>query len=305
MNTQKTLRTSALVLSVLLVLFLTTDFIYSRLITSRLAIQEARIERDSNGVRAGCEAFSTGESSVGLLMIHGFADSPFLFREMAPLLAESGFRVRALRLPGFAESPERYGESDLNLWRNRIREEFDSLSKECKEVWLVGHSLGGALAIDFSLREQERADGLVLIAPLLEVSSRRIPILSPRTWFRISRALTFFTDTVQSVFPVDAHDPEVRATYPRDTFIPLRIYSEMFQLLDELERTGRQVKQPMLMILAKDDQVIDPKAAEIWFQQNPSERKKLVFQPDAGHVIPRDYGWTNVVKEIRSFITPR
>src|SRR5579871_5198861 len=80
------------------VAWLGLDFSYSLLVQFQYARWEAGIVRDPDGVRRGCREFTVGRGDTALLLIHGFSDSPAVFRRMAPDLAARGFACRAMRL---------------------------------------------------------------------------------------------------------------------------------------------------------------------------------------------------------------
>jgi len=291
-----------LVVLTLIVIWLWGDFAYSRIIAARLRKWEASIQRDENGVRIGCQAFSKGSGDTALLLIHGINDSPKLYEQMAPILAENGYRVRAMRLPGFAESVEQYAKSNRRQWVESVEGEVESLRREgSKRVCLVAHSLGGAVAIAYLLEHPQSVDRVVLLAPAIAVSNRRSILLPARTWHEIGRRTLAFTRITKTPYPVDARDPEA-LEYPWMTpFVPLSIVDETFALLDENKNQAGRITMPLLMVLSKHDQVIDWAAAEEFFEQAASSEKQLRFMDNAGHTIPIDYGWRELTEEIAKF----
>src|SRR5206468_12893176 len=75
------------------------DLLYSLVVGHLYRRWEAGIERDADGVRLGCREFTLGEGKDAVLLVHGFGDSPAIFRRIAPALAAKGFACHALRLP--------------------------------------------------------------------------------------------------------------------------------------------------------------------------------------------------------------
>jgi esterase/lipase len=291
-----------LVLLTLVVVWFWGDFIYSRIVAAQLRKWEATVQRDQNGVRIGCDAFAIGSGDTALLLIHGINDSPKLYEQMAPVLAEKGFRVRAMRLPGFAEPVEQYAKSNRKQWVESVEQEVEALRREGSEqVCIIAHSLGGAIAIAYLLKHPEAVDRVVLLAPAVAVSNRRSILLPVRTWHELGRRTLAFTRITKSPYAVDAHDSEARK-YPWMTpFVPLSIVDETFTLLDENQDQAGQIRVPLMMVLSKDDQVVDWLAAEEFFEQSASNEKRLRFMDDAGHTIPFDRGWQELTEEIAEF----
>lgn len=98
-------------------------------------------------------------SGPPLLLIHGFASSLYTWSETLPALARR-HDVVALDLPGF-------GGSDLPadlLWPELPRAALGLMDRlGLPRATIVGHSLGGAVALTLAARSPERVERLVLI----------------------------------------------------------------------------------------------------------------------------------------------
>ena len=57
-----------------------------------------------------------------------------------------------------------------------------------------------------------------------------------------------------------------------------------------------------MMVLAKDDQVIDWQAAQQFYQHASSNPKTIRFMDDCGHAISVDNGWQTLTREIAAFL---
>ena len=255
--------------------------------------------------RASTEAFSLNPAGTpALLLIHGFADGPSVFAQIAPLLADSGFAVRAMHLSGSGVPPAQLAGTTLQTWRADVDREIAALRAvdPARPLWLVGHSLGGALAFDAALRPENPIAGLVLLAPLVEVSRARSPLLGPRQWFRLLDRLLLFTDTVESRLPADLRDPEARAAYRTDKFIHRDIYRALFDAIDAIRPRAADWRGPLLMVVSPSDQIVDSAASKFFFAATNAAPAKLQEQYSAGHVLPLDAGHGKIAEKIARFI---
>ncbi len=101
---------------------------------------------------------TSGEAAV---LLHGFGGdlNNWLFNQGA-LAAER--TVYALDLPGHGGSSKRIASGELEEFRGVVAGFLDAVGIE--RAHLVGHSMGGAIAIDFALNNPRRVASLVLIA---------------------------------------------------------------------------------------------------------------------------------------------
>jgi len=96
-----------------------------------------------------------------VLLIHGIAGSSTTWRAVMPALAEH-YTVIAPDLLGHGQSAKPRGDYSLGAYASGIRDLLTVLEKE--RVTLVGHSLGGGVAMQFAYQFPEWAERLVLVA---------------------------------------------------------------------------------------------------------------------------------------------
>jgi alpha-beta hydrolase superfamily lysophospholipase len=286
---------------VIVALWLVGDFLHALVVRLWNARWEKRIERDAEGVRAGCREGTLGEGDTALLLVHGYGESPSVWRRMAPALAASGFTVRTLRLPGHGLPMAQYRRTDSIQWREAVRQALAEMRPRYTRVVVVAHSMGCAAALDGLVDRQDVADGLVLMAPLIDVGRRRSPLLHPRTWFRLLDSLLLFTDRIVTIFPPDLHDRAAHALVREDRFVPRVVHRELFAVVARNRDRAKAFHLPLLMVLARDDLVVDVQAAGRFFADYAGAPKRLQMLTGVGHMLPFDYGWDKIVDEIARF----
>lgn len=280
------------------------DFGYSTYVANRLAKWESTIERDANGVQKGCEAFETGDlnSPTAILFVHGLNDSANCFRFMAPELAKSGYCCRVMRLPGFGESTEEYGRYEAGDWIDAVDKEVSQLKSKHKRVFVVAHSLGGATAIAFLLQKRNPIDGIALLAPAIETSNKRSPLLSARFFHDLGNWILIFTKTLESPYDNDCNDPDGRNPSDKIRYVKRNTIGQLYELIEVNRGKANQLELPVLMVLPGDDKIVDNDASRKYFEDIKTENKKLKVQTKARHSIPYDFGWQEVALWIDEFI---
>lgn len=278
-------------------LWLAGDFLYSRWIRFR--------SRAPGVPRASTEPFLLNPTGTpALLLIHGFADGPSVFARIAPPLAAAGFAVRALHLSGSGVPPAGMKGVTLAAWRANIDREIAALraAAPARPVWLVGHSLGGTLAFDAALRPANPVAGLVLLAPLVEVSRARSPLLAPRQWFHILDRLLVFTDAIESRLPKDLHDPAARAAYVTDRYLHRDLYRALFAAADAIRPRAADWRGPLLAVVSPSDQIVAAAATREFFAAARAAPAELAEHAAGGHVLPLDAGHDQIAGRIIRFI---
>ena len=128
------------------------------------AADEAILQTADVGGRKISYAGAAPKSQDGdvVLLVHGYGGdrNSWLFLQ-EPLAAR--YRVYALDLPGHGTSTKDVGEGSLSVLADAVTGVLDALGAE--RAHLVGHSMGGAVALAVAARHPERIASLTLIAP--------------------------------------------------------------------------------------------------------------------------------------------
>lgn len=106
---------------------------------------------------------SNGADGAPIIFLHGLMDSTYSWTKNIDVLAQT-HRVWAIDLIGFGFSSRMTARRYSLKYSARIVREFMNAQK-IERATLVGHSLGGAVALQTAHDFPERVDRLVLIAP--------------------------------------------------------------------------------------------------------------------------------------------
>lgn len=122
---------------------------------------------DEHAVIAGAEAWSSpgqGERArIGLVLSHGFTGNPCSTRPLGELLAQRGFAVEVVRLPGHGTHWRDMMATRYRDWTLEVESALDRLRGDDKRVVLVGLSMGGTIALDLACQRPDDVAGVVPI----------------------------------------------------------------------------------------------------------------------------------------------
>ena len=104
---------------------------------------------------------AAGEGPV-VLLIHGIAGTSLTWDAVQRALAREGYATIAPDLPGHGVSDKPAGDYSLGSLASTLRDLLIALGHERATV--VGHSLGGGVAMQFSYQFPERTERLVLVS---------------------------------------------------------------------------------------------------------------------------------------------
>jgi pimeloyl-ACP methyl ester carboxylesterase len=131
----------------------------------------ATAQREAGSLRFGRIKTELGEMSLfeagqgtPIVLLHGLGATKAEFLPTVAALASS-HRVIALDLPGFGDSDKPFPASyDARFFARWVESALDALELG-HDVHVLGHSMGGRVAIEVGLRRPDRIAGLVLMTP--------------------------------------------------------------------------------------------------------------------------------------------
>jgi len=153
---------------------------------------------------------------------------------------------------------------------------------------LLGHSMGGLIALSFARQYPDDIDGLIVSSPLLGVSP-----LPPLLLRGMARLLSTAWPTLSLSNKLDpafiSHDAEQVAAYRQDERVHATISARWFvRCLAEVRRTGgaaRDIRTPVLMQIAGDDRLVDPMASLAYYEALTAADKTLCHYETLYHEI--------------------
>jgi pimeloyl-ACP methyl ester carboxylesterase len=254
----------------------------------------AHFELDQNKVYYEYYNHPTAVKTVVLL--HGFLSSTFSFRRLIPLLCEH-FNVITVDLPPFGKSGKAtyYSYSHQNLAQTVVQL-LKSLGK--RQVILIGHSMGGQIALNVCYKSPELVQQAVLLCssgylkrsntPLILTSYIPFFYLYVKFWL----ARTGIKKNLQNV----VHDHNMIDDVMINGYLqPFIENNEIFKALTKMirDREGdlspeqlHNIKTPCLLIWGEYDKVVP---LQIGKRLNKDlKNSKLIVLENTGHLVPEE-----------------
>jgi pimeloyl-ACP methyl ester carboxylesterase len=128
---------------------------------SRQRVLHDRVHVQARVIHGYRRVFRIAGSGPPLLLLHGIGDSSRTWSEIIPTLARNHL-VIAPDLLGHGDSDKPRADYSVAAYANGMRDLLSALDIET--VTLVGHSLGGGVAMQFAYQFPERTERLVLVS---------------------------------------------------------------------------------------------------------------------------------------------
>ena len=235
---------------------------------------------------------------IGVVLVHGFLASPAELRPFGERLAALGYPVVGVRLPGHGTSPWDLRDRSREDWLASIRRGVEIMSGFADKVCLVGFSTGGALSLRLAADSPQNLAGVVAISPPYKFRNKNlifVPVIHG------INKLTRWISSWEGVMPFRVNESE----HPHINYrnIPIRGLFELRRLVDELAPRLRDVECPVKIIQGAEDQIVDPKSANLIIGKIGSKEKSFHMIPSERHgILNEDIGGTQdlVIEFIQS-----
>ncbi|MCW2733541.1 MAG: putative hydrolase or acyltransferase of alpha/beta superfamily [Mycobacterium sp.] len=250
---------------------------------------------DLHGDRVAYRDEGSGEV---LLLIHGMAGSSDAWRELIPRLAKN-YRVVAPDLLGHGQSTKPRGDYSLGAFAVWLRDILDELG--IARATIVGHSLGGGVAMQFIYQHPDYCERVILISSgglgpdvgwilrLLSAPGAEfiLPIIAPTPVLKAGNKIGSWFTSAGMRAPRASEMWRAYSSFSdrptRDAFLrTLRsVVDYRGQAVSALNRLHVRSELPTLAIWGEDDEIIPVEHGYAAQAARPGSRLEVL--PGVGH----------------------
>ncbi len=255
----------------------------------------------------GAAPFFYPGNQVGCLLIHGLTGTPFEMRWLGQHLCEQGYTVHGPRLAGHGTTPADLAHATWREWYAGVLAGYQMLRAQCQKVFVMGLSMGGALAL--LLASREPVDGLVTMSALYRVRDWRRPLLPliglfrktfPKGYDPAERAIFY-----ERVAAEQARRGEPQTGHPSYPEWVVPAMGQLMKLLDELHSGIGNVTAPALLIHSTADRTVSFENLQLIHDAIGSREKQMLVLDRCGHVVTEDIEHQTVFEAVANFVTAR
>jgi carboxylesterase len=224
----------------------------------------------------GAEPFRHDGGPVGALLCHGFTGTPQSLRPWAEHLAAEDVTVRLPRLPGHGTTLQEANLTTWHDWYAELERNLLELTRQCEQVFVMGLSMGGCLALRLAEEHGDEISGLVLVNPSL-LTKRPDRFLLP--------ALRLVVPSWKGIASDIKKPGSVELAYDR---VPMKAAYSLSKLWLTTRGDLDKVTQPILVFRSTEDHVVEPDSSALLRDKVASTDVHEVLLEDSYHVATLD-----------------
>lgn len=234
----------------------------------------------------GAEAFYLEGNETGILLCHGFNGTPQSVRELGEFFHKFGFTVLALRLKGHGTNIYDMEQTKFTDWIDNIEASYLELKKSCRDIFVVGQSMGGALSLQLAAKYPE-LKGVITINAALHVPCYE--------QYRNGAGPRFIEEGKPDIKDTKAFE----ITYSE---VPITAIAELLTLLDQTIKKLEKITCPLLVLASSQDHVVPPSDSQLIMDRAASINKKQIILENSFHVASLDFDKQNIADYTAQFI---
>jgi alpha-beta hydrolase superfamily lysophospholipase len=237
----------------------------------------------ADGLRLYTRRHELSRAMADAIIVHGFAEHSGRYGALTEHLLANGYAVTAYDqrghglsdgLPGHVEDFNEY-EDDLDRVVSLTRDRADG-----RPLVVIGHSMGGLVALRYLARQQGTVTCAVISAPLIAVA---VPV--PAHLRLLARLGARFTPRLRLNNKIDpsvlSRDPAVGHAYSADPHVSRKVsfkwFAEAERAMAEIKARAGQIRAPVLVMHGTHDHLASVEATKALFAGISSSDKELAI----------------------------
>jgi carboxylesterase len=229
---------------------------------------------------SGLLVVMVAKQAPGVLLIHGLGTNHGSMKKIAEILEKQNFIVDNADLPGHNTIPEDLKNTEWTEWTEHTQRRLENLKTKTSEVFIFGTSLGSIITLYLTTNNPD-VTGLILCSTALKP-------FNFKSWLVYNFHFIQYIIQYVPLNRIMSMYLGIPKDWKRYEKIPVSSLIQSVKLLKILRKRISKVNQPLLIIQAKNDRIINRRGRNQVFNAVKSEDKTLVELQAGGHVIMHD-----------------
>ncbi|HDQ71593.1 MAG TPA: alpha/beta hydrolase [Chloroflexi bacterium] len=249
-----------------------------------------------------------GKARATLAIVHGFGEHSGRYGNLVDYFVPRGCAVHAFDLRGHGRSPGARGYVERwDVFRNDVRAFLAVLQKQAPgtPLFLLGHSMGGLIVLEYVLRDPGGLAGVVAsgpllaqagVSPLLALASKLLSLVLPRLTLDVGLDATALS-----------RDPAVVEAYASDPLVhgqgTPRLGQEIARAYEWAHAHATDMRIPCLIVHGSADRLAPPEASRVFYEHVTFEDKARYVYDGYYHEVFNEIGKEHVLADVEQWLT--
>ncbi|HLV90575.1 MAG: lysophospholipase [Acidimicrobiales bacterium] len=244
-----------------------------------------------------------GEPIADVVLIHGIAEHSGRYEAVGDQLSGAGFQVRGFDLVGHGVTGGRRGHiDDWSEYHDQVQSHVEEMRASGRPLVLLGHSMGGNIALGYAASDRPSPDLVVVSAPALAGGAG---------W---QRKLAPIAARIAPTLPVPqqirgdqlSRDPMVGERYFADPLVVTKattgLGAALFAAMDRVAADAEKIEVPVLVLHGEADTIVRCSSTEILGSLDGFERRTY---PDLRHELFNEPEGPQIIDEVIVWVKER
>lgn len=241
-----------------------------------------------------------------IVIVHGYAEHKGRYGHVVAALLDAGYECLLFDLRGHGRSDGPRGHVvRFADYRNDLAQIIETAPVARAPLIILGHSLGGLIALDFAEHRPGIATAVATSSPFLAPA---FSVLTNAAWLA-----GYLLPAVKVKNRLDpswlSHDPKVVDAYRRDPLVfdtlTLGWWREVHQAQVETFARAHALEVPLLLMLGDADRIADPHRSRAFFQNVPTAAKRLAVYAGFFHEVLNELDRQRVIADLLAWLDDR
>lgn len=242
-----------------------------------------------------------------LAIVHGFGEHSGRYPNVVNYFVPRGYAVYGFDHRGHGRSPGTRGH--INQWsefRDDVRAfvQLAAAQEPNRPMFLLGHSLGGLIALEYVLHDPKGLRGVIASSPLLvQAGLSPVAVAMGKILSRVAPGVPVKTGLDASTI---SRDPAVVKAYQEDplvhSFGTPRLSTEITAAQNWTNAHAGDLNLPLLLIVGSEDKLVPPEGGRRFFDAVTYADKQKLDYPGAYHETHNDIIAPQVMADVERWL---
>lgn len=248
---------------------------------------------------------------AAILIVHGLGEHSGRYDNVVNHFVPLGYAIYGFDLIGHGKSEGEREYIERFEDYTEILNEYIGMVKswqEEKQLFLLGHSIGGTIVIYYLLDHPQDFPGVVISAPtiLIPKGTTQMTIATAKVLSKITPKLGMMQLDPSGV----SSDPKVVSDYVNDPLVyhgktPVRFMAETLRAILRINDEIENLTQPLMVLSGSEDVLADPNGSRLLFEKVSSTEKKLKVYKGFHHEVLNEPEQASVLADMEVWLKAR